>query len=360
MSTRRALPLLAAALLCIAAASPIAAAGESADPGHPALLPELDPDGPFPRFTVDDLARHGFPDHQHRYFWPEYEPPRDADGREYGIGSLCSGIVSKERPDLETAPGLLGLGRFTLAFKQDAAPCYVAPYLGLCEMAERDLARVLDLTPPGNLHIVSHDDMAAYTAATGLGPWRMFALAGDTCQVQPVGILARRTLIGHAAWDMTARWTLDRQAGALPLWLRDGIAAWFAELGVHLVNYMAQPRLLELPVLQDPAQTQAVLAGPPLADPEADRLEYRRARYNAFLMVWRLVEHHGGVANLRALIHAVRDGEDADAACRRVYGTDPAGLALLLDPRVHGEPLGGAVQQRNPAGPPEAGTTSGK
>lgn len=349
MSVRPTHLLLTALLL----AGAVAAAGEPAPEGHPALLPELDPDGPFPRFTAEELARHGFPDHQHRYFWPGYAPPVDAEGREYGIGSMCRGIVSKERPELETAPGLIRLGRYSLAFLEDAAPCYVAPYLGLCEMAEKDLARVLDLEPSGDLHIVSPDDMAAYTEATGLGAWRMFDLAGDTCTVQPVGILARRTLIGHAAWDMVARWTLDSQLGdRAPVWLRDGTAGWFAELGVHLVNYTAQMRLAQMPVLLDPAETEAVLAAPPLADAEQDRLAYRRARYNAFLMVWHLVEHRGGVANLRALLHAVRDGEDADAASRRIYGEGLADLTASLDPRAVGEPLGDAVQQRNPSRPP--------
>jgi len=349
--------LLLPVLLCAAAAL----AGEPAVPGHPALLPELDPDGPFPRFSAEELAAHGFPDHQHRYFWPGYAAPRDADGREYGLGSLCSGIVSKERPDLVVEPGLLRLGRYELAYKADAAPCYVAPFLGLCEMAERDLARVLQLTPPERLRIVSPDDTEAYTARTGLGMWRMYDLEGDTCVVQPVGILARRTLIGHAAWDMIARWTLEREVGGrLPLWLRDGTASWFAEMGVHLVNYTAQMRLAGMPVLQSPAETDAVLAAPPLADDEADRFAFRRARYNAFLMVWHLVEHRGGVATLSALLQSVRDGADPDSACRSLYGEGLADLTASLDPREIGEPLGDAVQQRNPAQPPPAGATHGE
>ncbi len=322
-------------------------------PGHPALLPTLSETSFFPRFSPEQLAWNGYPDHQHAYFWPDWVIPVDEAGAEYGFGSMCRGVVSKNRSDLKVEPGKLSLGFYDLEFSREAKPCFVAPYLGLCEMAEQDVRDILGLSPRGRLRIINPDDVPAYKALTGYGVWRMFRLSDDVAVVQPVGILARRTLIGHAAWDMVAQWSIKSNTGdTLPEWMVQGTAAWFCELGVHLCNYMAMDRATGVAILMSPDQVEIDLRADVMADDEADKTMWRRARYNAFLMVWRLVEHHGGLDSLRDLLQSVAAGDDADHAVRRIYGHDLAGLATALDPLVHGEPIGDAVQQRNPARQP--------
>ncbi len=333
-----------------------ALAGGMAEPeGHPFLLPYATPAADFPLYSDDDLALHGYPDHQHVYFWPGWTPPLDVDGEPYGFGSFCRGLHSVERPGFTTAPGRIAFAPFVLAFKQDAEPCLVAPFLGFCEMSLLDVRDRLGLEPEGELIIVSPDDTDAYTSATGFGTWRMYDYDAGVATVQPVGILARRTLIAHAATDMVVRWALDTNGGAvLPTWFREGLAAWTSEMGVHLCNYMAAFRL-EGEVLMAPEAIESYLSGEPHKDLEADRKLYRMARYGAFLMVWRLVEHHGGLANVQDLLAAVRDGRDPSDAARDIYGLDFQALAETLDPRAHPEPIGAAVQPRNPSRPPRTG-----
>jgi len=358
--------LMAVLLLGATADETVAASSKPADPpppawapvdttvpGHPVLLPTLSEARSFPRFSPEQLAWNGYPDHQHAYFWPNWEIPTDEAGAEYGFGSLCRGVVSKDRPDMVVEPGKLSLGLFDLEFSREAKPCFVAPFLGLCEMAEQDVREILGLNPEGRLRILSAEDVPTYTALTGYGVWRMFRLSGDAVVVQPVGILARRTLIGHAAWDMVALWTIKTHTGdKLPEWMAQGTAAWFSELGVHLCNYMAMERATGAPVLMSPEQVEIDLKADVIADMDADKTMWRRARYNAFMMVWRLVEHHGGLESLQDLLQSVAAGEDADRASKRIYGLDLTDLAAALDSRVHGEPIGTAVQQRNPSRQP--------
>jgi len=366
MTARKVIPPAIAALILVLAVASLASSRGPANPpppawtpvdttiaGHPFLLPTLSEAEFFPRFSPEQLAWNGYPDHQHAYFWPGWTVPVDEDGVEYGFGSLCSGIVSRDRSDLEVEPGRLVLRSFEMESDAEAAPCYVAPFLGLCEMAERDVQAVLGFSPIGRLRILSPDDFSSYSALTGQGAWRMFRLSGDEAVVQPVGILARRTLIGHVAWDLVARWTITSHTGdALPAWLADGTSSWLSELGVHFCNYMAMVRDTGEPILLSPEQIESDLIAPVLDDPGADMIQWRRARYNAFLMVWRLVEHHGGPDRLGDLLQAVAAGEDVDKASRRIYGLDLGDLARALDPRVHGEPVGDAVQQRNPSRQP--------
>lgn len=305
-------------------------------------------DAGYPRFAPEQLAADGYPDPHHAYFRPGWSPRTDADGTPFGYGTLCRGLQWLERPDAELGEGRLRLGRYTLEYHPDYDVCALAPFVAFCEAAELDLVELWGLEPAGELLMINPDNVQAYQVRTGQGTWRTFRLEGDTAILQPVPVLLARTLAPHAAYDLVGRWLLASRVGdALPVWLLDGLAAYGADLGVHLNNFMNQFRV-EGPVLLAPDETEKLLSAGVIPNEEIDREMYRRARYSAFLMAWRLVEEHGGPGRVRALLRAVADGTALDAACRAVYGTDFAALCADLDPTARDEPIGDAVQPRNP------------
>ncbi len=321
---------------------------------HPVAQPPLTPDGPFPRCTAEQLARCGFPDHQHAYFWPGWQPRTGADGRPFGFGSICSGRVLLHRTDLVRNDSLLALPGLELHFNPGYKPCDVASLLELLEAARHDLRDLLGLTRDDTLVVVNTDRTELYKQATRQGTWRMYLLRGDTCLVQPIPVLTARTLVGHAAYDLYTRWLLQQPGlRELPVWFRDGLAAYTAELGVHLNNYLFMYRSAG-PVLFTPDQVDAILASPPRSDPAEDQQLFRRARYSAFLMVWRLVEEQGGLAPVRRVLAAAAGGRDPDDACRQGWGVDWRELARRLDPVAAGEDPGVAMGILRPHLPPPA------
>lgn len=338
-----------------AASAGLPAAPPAAAP-HAHELADLTPQGPYPRFTPAELAASGYPDHMHAFFWPGWSPLRDAQGRAYGPGSLCEGGEPVARPDLTIEPAAITFGPFHLRHQPVYRPCDVMVAVELCDLARVRCRELLGVERAGTLTITSPDGFPAYQRRTGRGAWRLYALAGDSCVIQPVATLMARTLLGHALVEMTVEWELAGAAGgALPFWMRCGLAAYLADSGVHLNNFMAPLRSAG-PVLLRPAAVDSILGAPPAADPGLDQALFRRASYSAFLMAWRLVEENGGFAPLRQLLARLDAGEDFAAACRKVYGLDPAALAARLDPVAAGEPIGAAVQPRQPHRPPgEAG-----
>lgn len=339
--------------------SPASAGQPAAPPAgarHAHELTDFTPEGPYPRFTPAELEASGYPDHMHAFFWPGWRPLRDAQGRAYGPGSLCDGGEPAARPDLAIEPAAITFGPFQLRHQPVYRPCDVMVAVELCDLARVRCRELLGVERAGTLTITSPDDFPAYQRRTGHGAWRLYALAGDSCVIQPVATLMARTLLGHALVEMTVEWELAGAAGgALPPWLRCGLASYLADSGVHLNNFMAPLRRAG-PILLRPAAVDSILGAPPATDPALDQQLFRRASYAAFLMAWRLVEENGGFAPLRRLLARLAAGGDFAAACREAYGLTPAALAARLDPVAAGEPIGAAVQPRHPHKPPgEAG-----
>ncbi len=344
--------LCLAPLLAAQEEVPGSAAPDSVAPMHPNEMTPLTPDGSYPRFTPELLHASGYPDHLHAFAWPDWRPPQDSDGTTYGPGSLCLDREVVPRPGLTVDPDRIQYKQFELVFNEKYAPCDLMLFVELCDMGRIWCRELLNLEVDGTLHIVNPDDSNAYQAMTGFGIWRLYELQGNNCQVQPIPILMARTLIGHAAVSLVTLWTLQENLGdELPPWLVHGLAAYVADEGVHLNNYMAQFRP-QSPVLLSPSRIDAILGGEPNADPETDRRLFRQATYSAFLMVWQLVENQGGMARLREFLGGISRGMPLVAACHKYYHTNPAGLAERLDPLVTGEPIGDAVQSRRPHSPP--------
>jgi hypothetical protein len=311
-----------------------------------AAAPADDPG--YPRYDAERLAADGYPDPHHAYFRADWRPRLDAAGESFGYGTLCDGLRWLDRPDAVRGEGRLELGPITLDYHPDYDVCAIAPFVAFCEAALYDLGELWGLRPRGVLALTNPDNVEAYQATTGQGTWRTFLLTGDTAIVQPVPVLLARTLAPHTAYDLVGRWLLQSNTGdALPRWLLDGLCAYGADLGVHLNNYMAQFRVAG-EVLLTPADVEKLLAAGVIPNDDLDRQMFRRARYSAFLMAWRLVEERGGPGRVRALLARVAGGEALDAACRAVYGVGGDELAASLDPTALGEPIGAAVQARNP------------
>lgn len=345
MSTTRRTALLVTVPIILSLCLGAAAIGAAT---HAHRTPPLSPDGPYPRMTPEELAETGYPDHQHAYHWPDWTPPVDADGEPFGFGSICRGNLWLDREDVVDERGLMIVGRVRLEYNPGYRPCVMAPFMELTEMALLDVHELLGLASDDSLRLENTDLAQIYKTRTGQGVWRMYKREGDTVVLQPIPILATRTLDGHAAYDMVVDWLLSENGcDGLPAWLREGLQAYVAELGVHLNNYMQQFRL-KGDTLLTPAEADQLLQADPILDDALDRELYRRARYVAFMMVWRLVEEHGGLAPVRELLAAVAAGGDPDEAASAIWGHDLAELAEILDPNVLGEPIGDTTETRKP------------
>ncbi len=325
-----------------------AAAAPAAAQIHTSELPRLTPETTFPRATARELNVAGFPDHMHEYHWVGWQTPVAPDGMAYGPGSLCENKAVLEVEGLVVETDEKRKGPFTLRHHPDYAACDMLPCLELLDWAGHTVPALLGLPLPGSLKVFNPDNVPHYTELTGQGTWRLYALEGDACTLQPFPVLESRTLAGHAAFMLVTDWLLSENIDQdLPPWLHQGIVEYIGEDGVHLVNYMVQFRE-EKAVLLSPPLIDALLSAGVDPDPDKDREMFRRACYSSFLMVWQLVENEGGLAALRQLLALAADGVSLDQAATEVYGMSLADLTVLLDPVRNGEPINDVMVSRRP------------
>ncbi len=358
MTPRRAptgLALIALALLATAASAggdaPASGPPGVPLPDHPSLLAPLTPQSVFPRFTPEQLAAAGFPDHLHACRLPTWVPSTDAAGETYGPYSLVRGTKILSRPGLEITPSAIRYRGVHFEHLPEIPATQALPFVELLDWARRDLPTLLGHDRADTLRVRDPGTLDAYTAQTGQRFWRLYAWRDGVCVIEPAVTMAARTLDAHAAFALVTDWLLDGAAGGragFPAWFRAGLGSYLGEYGVHLVNYAAEFRASGLPVVVAAARTDSLLAGPPAEDAELDRRLYRTASYSAFLMVWDVVENRGGLAALQRLVQAVASGMAPDDACRQAYGRSWADLATAVDATSKPEPLGTSVQPRSP------------
>jgi hypothetical protein len=348
--TRRLLLLSALAMLATtAAAAPV---------DHPSQLAPLTVTSTFPRFTPEELASAGFPDRMHIPYWPGWQTLTDAAGETYGPFTLSRGTLLLPRPGLDVRPGEIRYRGIKLIHDPQVPTTALLPFVELTDWARRELPPLICHDRTDTLRLLNPDSLDAYVALTGQKFWRLHAWRNGECVIEPAHTLAARTLDAHAAFALVTEWLLDDADGDVvpfPAWFRDGLASYFSEYGVHLVNYVAEFRAAGQPVMFAPARTDSVLSAPAGPDDDLDRRLYRTAGYSAFLMVWELIEHRGGLAALHRLVQAVAAGVEPDEACRGAYGLSWADLATSLDPTGRPEPVGTAVQPRAPHVRPSGG-----
>ena len=315
---------------------------------HCSELPPLTPDATFPRCDSRELAVAGFPDHMHAYTWSVWEVLTDHQGRTYGPGALCKNRKLLPREGLIVEPDQKHYGQFVLQHNPEYEDCDMIQFLELMDWANHDVPGLLGLAATDTLTILNPDNPQQYTELTGQGIWRFYALDGDKCTMQPFPVLMARTLAGHAAFMLVTDWILQEAIEAdLPPWLHQGIVEYIGEDGMHLLSYMGEFRAAD-PVLLSPPLVDALLVKGVDPDADKDREMFRRACYNAFLMVWQLVEHEGGLTGLREFLDMAAAGMDLDQASILVYGMDLGQLAAYLDPVKIGEPLPKDMERPKP------------
>ena len=322
-------------------------------PTHPAQLTPLLEAKSFPRFHPRVLESAGYPDHKHSFGYPGYTPPVADDGQTYGLFSLARGTQLLPREGFLVAPGDLRYRRIHVTFPDTLDEVGQVPLVEILDWAEREVTALLGQARDDTLRVVNPVDLAAYTATTGQGFHRLYWRDGSRAIVEPAQVLFARGLALHAAYHLMTVWQLDHVAGGqrLPRWFTEGLASYFAEDGVHFLSYLAMYRSLG-PVVLSADDTEAVLASPPHADQEIDKRQYRMAGYSAFLMVWELVEHRGGLERLRQFLGRIAAGESADRVSDDLWGHDLAGLAAELDATRRAEPVGDATAARRVNRPP--------
>ena len=322
-------------------------------PTHPSELAPLTVDSVFPRFTPEELAAAGYPDHFHVVTYPGYEVLVDEHGETYGPRSLSSGTLLMPREGLVIEPGSIRYRGVHLSHNPEYKPFQIMPMMEVLDQARRDVSALLHYDRPDTLHVVDTNDLDQYRQLTGHAFHRVYSYGNDATIIEPAYILFKRGLGAHAAYHLVTEWLLDGLSGdaELPVWLGDGLASYLAEEGTHFLNFLAMYRP-NYTVIMDPARAETLLAGAPDPDDELDKRQFRTAGYAAFLMVWELVENRGGLGPVCELFARSGRGEAPDAVCRDLYGVDLAGLAARLDPTRRPEPVGDAVQSRSPQRPP--------
>jgi hypothetical protein len=323
-------------------------AGETAAQVHCSELPPLTRDAVFPRCDSRELAVAGFPDHRHAYTWSGWEVLVDAEGVTYGPGSLCNKIDVLPREGLVVEPDRKAYGQFELMHNPGYKDCDMIPCLELFDWARQDMEDLLDLTVDDTLSVLNPDNVDQYRELTGQGVWRLYSLEGDKAVLQPYPVLMARTLAGHGTTMLAIDWILQKSISAeLPPWLHQGIVDYIGEDGSHLTNYMGEFRV-KGSILMSPPLIDALLARDLDPNDESDREMYRRSCYSAFLMVWQLVEHEGGLDLLREFLQMAAGDMDLDQAARQVYGMDLKQLADYLDPVKIGEPIPTEMERQSP------------
>jgi hypothetical protein len=327
----------------LAVAGALLSAGPARAQFHASQLPPLTLEGPYPRASDAVIGRVGFPDHLHEYLWGGWTPVVGPDGTTVGPGSLCAMKQPVPREGLVIEPDVKRYGPWVLHHNPGYADCDMLPCVELFTGAQARMQELLGFTPHDTLVVINPDNTPHYLELTGQGVWRLYQLDGNRATIEPFAVLLARTLDGHGATMLACDWILRQNLNqALPLWMHQGLVEYLGEDGIHLADYMTEFRA-KGPVLMGPAQVDSTLTAGLDPDQGRDREQFRKACYNAFLMVWQLVEYEGGMVAMRDFLNQAAAGIPLDQAARTVYGLDVAALTALLDPLANGEPPGGLV-----------------
>lgn len=192
--------------------------------------------------------------------------------------------------------------------------------------------------PAEQLVVVCAPNLETFRNATGLDWWHYALIKGDTLSMQTPMTLYMRGLLQVAARREYSRWALGHfTRDRAPQWVVWGMAAY---LGGERDVFRGQRK--EYAKVELRMEPEAIERHLELQD---DRLEVRRALYNAYLMVNQLVETNG-MPSVAAFILALGEEPDADAAARRAFSKSFADV--LAQAQGWKEP---AVESTAPAPP---------
>jgi hypothetical protein len=165
--------------------------------------------------------------------------------------------------------------------------------------------------PPEKLVVVCAPDLETFRTVTGRDWWHYSLIKSDTLSMQTPMTLYMRGLLQVAARREYSRWALGHFTnGKAPQWVVWGMAGY---LGNERDVFRGQRKEYgKLTVRMELADVEKALAS------ESDRIETRRAMYNAYLMVNELVEKNG-MPSEAAFILALGEEASADAAAQRAF-----------------------------------------
>ncbi len=292
-------------------------------------------------WSEQQLADVGYPGYLDAYSSTGWGVLYDDEGVAYGPKSYFEGRTRLDHPYLTVNDEFVQSRWIRLYRSECCSEALLGHFLEIMDLAWKDVGERLGFTPTVMLSVYTPAEVEDYKRVAGVDVWITHLVSGPYILMQPVDVLFRRTLAGHAAYAAVAQALLDLQThGRIPMWLREGIASYLAQEGFEHLSFMAEFRAAGQPVLMTPSEVESNVY--PLVDRRAGRI----ARYNAFLMVWHLSETYGW-DRVQALLAAVNAGAHFDDAVQAVYGMELTPWLALLDPTLNGEPTT-TLPPRNP------------
>jgi hypothetical protein len=188
------------------------------------------------------------------------------------------------------------------------------------EVARRKTEELFGRAPESHLVVVCSGNLEVFRAATGRDWWNYSLIKGDTLNLQSPMDLFTRGLFLIAAPREYFEWAIGDLSGhRAPRWVEEGLASFLSH---------------EAPILEDQTNEfgEAGLLMPQKdiereLRAEKDRIPARRAHYNSYRMIEKLVQTRGQPAVL-AFVLACGEEKDLDAASKRAFGV---GLDALVE-----------------------------
>lgn len=179
------------------------------------------------------------------------------------------------------------------------------------DMARQNAEKLFGRAPQERLVVICSGSLEKFRAATGCDWWQYSQIKGDTITLQSVLDLHTRGLLWIAVPREYYEWAIGSLSnGRVPRWIDEGLAS-------HLS--------VEAPILEDQTQEFGergkVMSTKEMErelSRESDRIQNRRAHYNAYRMTETLIQSHGRPAVL-AFVLACGEEKDLDAASKRAF-----------------------------------------
>jgi hypothetical protein len=187
--------------------------------------------------------------------------------------------------------------------------------MAMLKLADQARARALEVfgtVPSERAVIICAGDIDVYAATTGREWWHYSRIVGDTISIQPPVMLHTRGLLPVVGPREYYEWTIGKLSkGHAPRWVEEGFASYLA----------GEAAILE-DLRQDIATNQISMPAKAMEsalEREKDRQETRKAYYNAYRMVEKIVDDHGVEAMVRFVL-ALGENDDVGAASQAAFG----------------------------------------